>query len=222
MRKLIPLAIVTLLLLLVVSSVWAATTFPTFFSTETQKRLRDWYSKDEWQALNSAFNDTKTYIDGRFSAGLDGTFSTITTTGDVNVGQNVYLEDGVWNGIQDGNVVFGDSNDATIMWFEDAVNGDRLDFSSDEHFFFNTGTATKTVEIVTGNLVVGNGSPDQTQDGEDTYLEGMLEVDGSAYFDGGVTITPTFTFSDFQFVVSDPVTFTDVLTNVRVLYYQVP
>ena len=46
---------------------------------------------------------------------------TVTAAGDAVVGRNIYLDDGVWNGIQDGNLVMGDSNDSGIMWFEDKM-----------------------------------------------------------------------------------------------------
>ncbi|MEK7425237.1 MAG: hypothetical protein AAB131_15505, partial [Actinomycetota bacterium] len=42
----------------------------------------------------------------------------------------------------------------------------------------------------TGNLRVGTGgTPGLTLDGEDAYVEGTLEVDGAAQFDGGITVS---------------------------------
>jgi len=46
--------------------------------------------------------------------------------------------------------------------------------------------STGTVNVLTGNLAVGNGTPSTTQDGEDAYIEGMLDVDGNAGFEGNV------------------------------------
>ena len=43
---------------------------------------------------------------------------------------------------------------------------------------------TGYLNILVGNLKVGNGVVTQTQDGEDAYIEGMLETDGAAWFDG--------------------------------------
>ena len=40
---------------------------------------------------------------------------------------------------------------------------------------------------VTGDLKVGNGTPGLTLNGEDAYVEGTFEVDGSVQFDGAVT-----------------------------------
>lgn len=55
----------------------------------------------------------------------------------------------------------------------------------------SVGTTFNDLEIVahpsngqTGIFKVGDGAPTNTQDGEDAYIEGMLEVDGSVYFDG--------------------------------------
>ena len=46
--------------------------------------------------------------------------------------------------------------------------------------------STGTVNVLTGNLAVGNGTPSTTQNGEDAYIEGMLDVDGNAGFEGNV------------------------------------
>ncbi len=50
------------------------------------------------------------------------------------------------------------------------------------------GAATSTVNVITGNLKVGNGTPGNTLDGEDAYIEGTLEVDGASQFDSTVTL----------------------------------
>ncbi len=50
------------------------------------------------------------------------------------------------------------------------------------------GGATGLVNVVTGNLKVGNGTPGVTLDGEDAYIEGALEVDGGLQFDGAFVL----------------------------------
>jgi hypothetical protein len=50
-----------------------------------------------------------------------------------------------------------------------------------------TPAATGLLNVLTGNLKVGNGTPDVTLNGEDAYVEGTFEVDGAARFDGAVT-----------------------------------
>src|SRR5690606_22119131 len=57
-------------------------------------------------------------------------------------------------------------------------------------------SATALVNVLTGNLKVGNGTPDVTLNGEDAYIEGTLEVDGASRFDGAVTATGAVTLGD--------------------------
>jgi cytoskeletal protein CcmA (bactofilin family) len=112
----------------------------------------------------------------------------VTFGDDVSVGGNISMVDGVWNGIIEGNVIFGDDSDATIMWETDAVNGDALLlYSTAGHIRAGT-VATKSLEISVGNLAVGDGTPDTTLDGEDAYIEGTLEVDGAVNLDGIVNV----------------------------------
>ena len=53
-----------------------------------------------------------------------------------------------------------------------------------------TSADTGLVNILIGNLKVGNGTPDiALTSGEQAYIEGTLEVDGAVQFDGNVTVT---------------------------------
>lgn len=128
-------------------------------------------------------------LSGDLTVGDDTTFGD-----DLSLGGNLSLVDGVWNGIIEGNVIFGDDSDATMMWETDGVNGDALLLYATAGHIRATIVSTKSLEIDTGNLAVGNGTPDTTLDGEDAYIEGTLEVDGALNFDGsanfatGVTI----------------------------------
>ncbi|MDD5538351.1 MAG: hypothetical protein PHF12_05240 [Candidatus Omnitrophica bacterium] len=55
-----------------------------------------------------------------------------------------------------------------------------------------TTTATEGLQIITGNLWVGNGSPGTAaMDGEDFYVNGDSEFDGSVQLDGAVTFAGT-------------------------------
>lgn len=58
----------------------------------------------------------------------------------------------------------------------------------DEDELYVTPDATKTFNILTGNLKVGNDTPDVALDGEDAYIEGALEVDGAVQFDGNLAV----------------------------------
>lgn len=51
------------------------------------------------------------------------------------------------------------------------------------------------VNVLTGNLQVGNGTPGVTLNGEDVYIEGTLEVDGAQQFDGALVANSTATFN---------------------------
>lgn len=48
--------------------------------------------------------------------------------------------------------------------------------SVDDIITYTLGTTTGRIDVKTGNLKVGNGTPTFTQDGEDTYLEGTVEL----------------------------------------------
>ncbi len=56
-------------------------------------------------------------------------------------------------------------------------NGETIDNDTDGTLVL-TVASNGTVNVATGNLKVGNGTPGVTQDGEDGYVEGTLEVDG--------------------------------------------
>lgn len=60
--------------------------------------------------------------------------------------------------------------------------------ASDDVISMTLGAATGLWNILTGNLKIGNGTPDVTQTGEDAYVEGTLEVDGLATLDGGIDL----------------------------------
>lgn len=66
-------------------------------------------------------------------------------------------------------------------------NGETIDNNTDGTLTL-TVDASGSVAIATGNLVVGNGTPGTTLNGEDAYIEGTLEVDNAAQFDTSVKI----------------------------------
>lgn len=66
----------------------------------------------------------------------------------------------------------------------DADGDSILDENTDDNIRLTLGAATGTFSVLTGNGKIGNGTPTTAQDGEDLYVEGMLEVDGTADFDG--------------------------------------
>ncbi len=58
-------------------------------------------------------------------------------------------------------------------------NSETISNSTDDVIAMTTGTGNGLVNILTGSLKVGDGSPTITLDGEDAYIEGSLEVDGA-------------------------------------------
>jgi hypothetical protein len=73
----------------------------------------------------------------------------------------------------------------------DADGDSVLDENTDDNIRLTLGAAAGTFSTLTGNLKVGNGSPTTSQDGEDAYVEGGLEVDGTARFDGAIDANST-------------------------------
>lgn len=67
---------------------------------------------------------------------------------------------------------------------------------ADDSIGFTPGAASGSLEVRTGNLQVGDGSPGETHNGEDFYVEGISEFDGAAYFDGAVDVDASITGAD--------------------------
>ena len=90
-----------------------------------------------------------------------------------------------------------DLNGAALTWDADA---DTISVASFDDVITTTlGAATGRLSILTGNLRVGNGSPTQTQNGEDAYVESIFEVDGATYLDGGLFLDSNkFTVADIS------------------------
>jgi cytoskeletal protein CcmA (bactofilin family) len=63
--------------------------------------------------------------------------------------------------------------------------------STDDQADVTLGGATGIFGVYTGNVKVGNGTPTVAQNGEDAYIEGQLEVDGEAQFDGAIDANST-------------------------------
>lgn len=76
----------------------------------------------------------------------------------------------------------------------DADGDSAMAEASDDLVTFTLGAATGSFEVRTGNLQVGNGTPGQTHDGEDLYVEGIIEVDGAATFDGNADVAGTLEY----------------------------
>lgn len=115
-------------------------------------------------------------ITGNISA--SGTFSAAGTT----FTGNVALDDGVTDSPS---LAFTDAQNDSVTLLK--VNGAFVSATAD--------SATGGINILTGNLKVGNGTPDTSLDGEDAYIEGTLEVDGILNLDGAMIAASIADFS---------------------------
>ena len=92
----------------------------------------------------------------------------------------------------DGDIVIDDGvTDAPTLTFKDATDETLVFTKLDGSHFTATITAADAFQVLTGNLRVGNGTPGETINGEDLYVEGISEFDGTANFDGAVDMAST-------------------------------
>ncbi len=110
---------------------------------------------------------------------VDGALTLNSTTTSAGV---ITLDDGTG---ASPSLVFTDATDETATWSK--VDAGALTLTTD---------ATDGLGVLVGNLTVGNGSPTNTPDGEDVYVEGFFEVDGIAYLDGATNAVGTVTLDD--------------------------
>ncbi len=101
----------------------------------------------------------------------------VLADGSVPFTGSVTLDDGTTDSPS---LIFKDSDDETVTCV-------KKQGASGAGYLQCTTAAGDGFQILTGNLKVGNGTPGQTINGEDAYIEGLLEVDGVIYADGGVT-----------------------------------
>ena len=110
----------------------------------------------------------------------DAATDTLTLTSIIN--SNVTLDDGAG---ASPSLIFKDATDETATFSK--ADAGVLSLTTD---------ATDGLNILVGNLWVGNGSPGTaSMNGEDAYVEGQLEVDGAVQFDGALTAAAGATVS---------------------------
>jgi hypothetical protein len=91
-----------------------------------------------------------------------------------------------------GNQLLDDGTGASpSLTFQDGTDETAAFSKVDAGYLTLTTDATDGLNILVGNLKVGNGTPTQTLNGEDGYVEGTFEVDGAMYADGGLTVGST-------------------------------
>ncbi len=155
MKKFVYAVFAVLLIAGLAFPVFAATTAPSWVSTESQNRVRQWFLKDQQEALYSTLGDLTDA--GGFWATVGNTGTTAGThfIGTVDARDLVFKAHNT--------EVFRLADGANATWTGDG--------------------ATDTFNLLVGNLKVGNGTPDLTLSAEDAYVEGTLEVDGAVRHD---------------------------------------
>lgn len=93
-----------------------------------------------------------------------------------------------------GATTFDDGSGASpTITIQDGTDETMVLSKVDAGFLTATSTAGDGLNVLVGNIKIGNGTPGVTQDGEDAYIEGTLEVDGAVEFDGAVDLDSTIT-----------------------------
>jgi hypothetical protein len=119
---------------------------------------------------------------------IDGTSSTWSVT---KAGAAVFTSIGAFT--QTGNLTLDDGVTASpSLIFTDATDETATFSKADAGVLSLTTDATDGLNVLVGNLWVGNGTPGTaSMNGEDAYIEGQLEVDGTVQLDGAVTMAST-------------------------------
>ena len=141
-------------------------------------------STDTFQATASGSGNVIDITNTGTGSDIDGTSSTwsvskagaaaFVSIGTHVITANVTVDDGV--------------TDSPSFSFVDATDETAAFVKTDAGVLGLTTDATDGLNVLTGNLFVGNGTAGTAaMDGEDTYLEGELEVDGAVQLDGTVT-----------------------------------
>lgn len=103
-----------------------------------------------------------------------------------------------WCFQSDSDMVIDDgSGDTPTMTWTDGTDETTVLTKVDGSHTTMTITAADAFQILTGNLRVGNGTPGETHNGEDLYVEGISEFDGSAFFDGAVDLGSTLALGGY-------------------------
>lgn len=130
-----------------------------------------------------------TFVNGEAIANSpDGTFdfgaANLTTTGTVTSGQQVQGDTAL-----SGDVTLDDGSGASpFLKFQDETNETATFQKTDAGYLGLTTVAGDGLQLVTGNVKIGDGTPDSTINGEDLYCEGISEFDGTVRIDGTLDV----------------------------------
>jgi cytoskeletal protein CcmA (bactofilin family) len=107
-----------------------------------------------------------------------------------------------------------DLNGTTLTLDADADT--TLAAGTDDIPVLTLGAAAGYLNVLTGNLKVGNETPDVTLNGEDAYIEGTLEVDGTTRFDGAMTVNANGDFDSLSTLAIDSDSYYDSTGDMQI------
>lgn len=132
------------------------------------------------------------------TAAMDG--EDLYVNGDVEIDGTVQLDGALTcasTTLMENNVLLDDSvTDSPSLTLTDATGESAVILKDDGECLTITTVAADGVQILTGNLKVGNGTPSQTINGEDMYVEGLVEIKEGLFLDDGTGASPSLTFID--------------------------
>lgn len=147
---------------------FAATTPPSWVSTESQNRMGTWFLKDQREAIYSTLGDLTDAGGFWATVGNSGTTAGTHFVGTTDAKDLVFKAHNT--------EVFRLADGANATWTGDG--------------------GTDLFNLLVGNLKVGNGTPTVTLNGEDAYIEGTLEADGAVRFDSTLEVNNTITLQN--------------------------
>lgn len=128
-------------------------------------------------------------------AGSTTITTNLTVNGDTDIG-NAATDTLTITASIDGDVYIDDTSGATpSLIFRDGTDETATFIKADSGYLSMTTPAADGFSVLTGNLKVGGGTPGVSLNGEDVYVTGTFEVDGSTQFDGAVSNTSTASFT---------------------------
>jgi cytoskeletal protein CcmA (bactofilin family) len=150
---------------------------------------------DEDLVVGGSTSDTETLSNAGFTLGGDDLF----VAGTAGIEGNIYT---------DAAFVAG----STTTYADGSITD--TDANADDLFDFALAAGADSFRISTGNLRIGNGTPGTAaMDGEDLYVEGEVEIDGAALFDGTLTASSTIDLNGNLSIADTDIAFDGVSTT---------
>lgn len=97
------------------------------------------------------------------------------------------------------------TTDSPALTFTDETDETAAFVKLDSAYLTLTTEAADGLNVLVGSVKIGNGVPTGTINGEDLYVEGIMEVDGAVRLDGAVTATSTLAVSGASTLSGDVV-----------------